>query len=84
MSPSKTHRGDFFLANAIKHCSLASCVDLLGRKPYAFGSALSSATGTKALSHNACIALSFCVGIESGLNFPDFLGMWIRLSGEGL
>jgi transposase len=37
MSPSKIHHAEFLLASILKHCSIASCVERFGLKPYVFG-----------------------------------------------
>ena len=84
MSPSSIQVAEVLLDKAIKQPSMASWVDRFGLNPYAFGSALSSAIGTKAACHTACMQRSFIAGIESGLSFPDFLGICIRLDGRGV
>ena len=48
ISPSSTHAADVLRLRVRKHCSIASAVDRRGLNPYEFGSAVSSAMGSKA------------------------------------
>src|SRR5664279_4965520 len=75
MSPSSTHIADLFSDSNVKHCPIASCVALSGLNPYEFQSALVSEMGSRAKRCNACIALSFIVGIPNGRTFPLLFGM---------
>ena len=75
MSPSSIHCAEWMFPSAVKHCSIASAVDLCGRKPYEFGSAVVSATGSRASKYSACIALSSIQGIPKGRFLPFFLGI---------
>ena len=46
VSASKTTTGESDFASTMKHCASASWAERYGRKPYEFGSACTSATGT--------------------------------------
>src|SRR5476651_1895861 len=84
MSASRIHRALSFLASTIKHCWIASAVDRADLNPYEFGSAVVSATGSRASRYSACWALSTMQGIAGGLDFfPSALGVWVRLGGRG-
>src|ERR1700740_259149 len=82
MSASSTHCALVFLARAMKHCSPASAVERSGLNPYEFGSAVGSATGSRASRCNACIALQRITGMPSGLLLPFFFGIITLRSGR--
>ena len=75
MSHSKTHPAQRLGARLMKHCSIASAQERLGRKPYEFLSAIVSEIGSRASRCKACIALQRIDGIESGLSLPFLFGM---------
>src|ERR1035441_7409763 len=83
MSPSRIHSGASLFARNLKNCSMASAGERAFRKPWELGSAQVSATGSRAIRYNACMALSFITGIESGLNLPLDFGIYTRRNGSG-
>jgi hypothetical protein len=72
MSASRTHVAELGFDSALKQACIASAHDLPSLKPYEFPSAVVSATGASANLYNACIALSFIVGIDRGRFLPFF------------
>src|SRR5436305_2035943 len=63
ISPSSIHCARSFLHSAMKQASIASAAERPRRNPYELGSAVVSATGSRASKYKACIALSRMVGI---------------------
>src|SRR6266702_6418401 len=77
MSPSSIHCGLVPFESTVAHCSMASAQLRSFRNPYEFGSAVVAAMGSRACRYNACMALSFIVGIPTVhyLFIPAVFGM---------
>ena len=84
MSPSSIHCALVLCESTVAHCSIASAQLRSCLNPYEFGLTFVSAMGSRACKYNACIALSFIVGIPRGRFFPLDLGIYTLRNGRAL
>jgi hypothetical protein len=82
LAPASIPCGLVLFESTVAPCSIASAPLRAFLNPYEFGSAVGSAMGSRASPSNACIALSFLVGIPRGRFVPFGFGLYTRRRGR--